>query len=37
MTAIPGSELHVIAGGPRGCNLSDADEFNEALLRFLAQ
>ena len=35
--AIPGSELHVIAGGPHGCNLTHADEFNEALLRFLAQ
>jgi peroxiredoxin len=35
--AIPGSELHVIAGGPHGCNLSHADEFNEVLLKFLSQ
>ncbi len=35
--AIPGSELHVIADGPHGCNLTHADEFNEVLLKFLAQ
>jgi non-heme chloroperoxidase len=35
--AIPGSELHVIAGGPHGCNFTHADEFNEVLLKFLAQ
>ena len=35
--AIPGSELHVIAGAPHGCNVSHADEFNEALLAFLAR
>jgi non-heme chloroperoxidase len=34
--AIPGSELHVIADGPHLCNLGHADEFNGALLRFLA-
>jgi non-heme chloroperoxidase len=35
--AIPGSELRVIADGPHGCNLTHADEFNEVLLKFLAQ
>jgi len=35
--AIPGSELHVIADAPHGCNLTHADEFNEILLTFLAQ
>lgn len=35
--AIPGSELHVIADGPHGCNLTHADEFNDVLLKFLAQ
>jgi non-heme chloroperoxidase len=35
--AIPGSELHVIADGPHGCNITHADEFNAALVRFLAQ
>lgn len=35
--AIPGSELHVIAGGPHGCNVSHADEFNRVLLEFLAR
>jgi non-heme chloroperoxidase len=35
--AIPGSELYVIAGGPHGCNISHPDEFNEALLDFLAR
>jgi pimeloyl-ACP methyl ester carboxylesterase len=34
--ALPGSRLHVIAGGPHGVNVSHADEFNEALLDFLA-
>jgi non-heme chloroperoxidase len=33
--AIPGSALHVIAGGPHGINVSHADEFNAALLEFL--
>lgn len=35
--AIAGSELHVIAGGPHGINVSHASEFNEALLAFLAK
>ena len=35
--AVAGSELHLIAGGPHGCNVSHADEFNEALIAFLAQ
>ena len=30
------SELHVIAGAPHGCNVSHADDFNRALLDFLA-
>ncbi|PRY53422.1 pimeloyl-ACP methyl ester carboxylesterase [Knoellia remsis] len=34
--AIPGSRLVVIADGPHGVNVSHADEFNEALLDFLA-
>jgi pimeloyl-ACP methyl ester carboxylesterase len=34
--ALPGSRLHLIAGGPHGINVSHADEFNEALLKFLA-
>lgn len=33
--AIKGSKLHVIQGGPHGCNLSHAAEFNKALLDFL--
>lgn len=35
--AITGSELHVIAGAPHGCNVSHAQEFNEALLNFSAK
>lgn len=35
--AIAGSELHVVAGGPHGINVSHADEFNAALLAFLAK
>ena len=35
--AIPQSDLHVIAGGPHGCNVSHAQEFNETLLAFLAK
>ena len=34
--AIPGSRLHVIAGGPHGCNVSHAQEWNDVLLKFLA-
>lgn len=33
--AIPGSELHVVAGAPHGVNVSHADEFNRALVDFL--
>ena len=33
--AVPQSELKVIAGGPHGINISHADEFNAAVLRFL--
>jgi pimeloyl-ACP methyl ester carboxylesterase len=35
--AISGSDLHVIAGGPHGCNVSHAEEFNRALIDFLAR
>jgi len=35
--AIPGSELVLIAGAPHGVNVSHADEFNRALLAFLAK
>ena len=34
--AITGSELVLIEGGPHGINVSHADEFNAALLNFLA-
>ena len=34
--AIAGSQLHVIAGGPHGCNVSHADEFNRVLIEFLS-
>ena len=34
---VPGSELHVISGGPHGINVSHAAEFNEALLTFLSR
>lgn len=33
--AIPHSEVHVIAGGPHGINVSHKDEFNEVLITFL--
>ena len=33
--AITQSELHVVAGGPHGINVSHADDFNSTLLRFL--
>lgn len=33
--AIPHSTVHVIAGGPHGINVSHADEFNRALIKFL--
>ena len=35
--AIAGSELHVVAGGPHGFNVSHAEEFNRVLLEFLAR
>jgi non-heme chloroperoxidase len=35
--AIADSEMTVIAGAPHGCNVSHADEFNKALLAFLAK
>jgi pimeloyl-ACP methyl ester carboxylesterase len=35
--AIPGSELVVIEGGPHGINVSHAEQFNQALLTFLAR
>jgi pimeloyl-ACP methyl ester carboxylesterase len=35
--ALEGSELNVIAGAPHGCNVSHPDEFNRALLDFLAK
>ncbi len=34
--ALPTSRLHVVAGGPHGVNVSHADEWNRALLDFLA-
>jgi pimeloyl-ACP methyl ester carboxylesterase len=34
--AIDGSELHVIAGAPHGANVSHAEEWNRALIEFLA-
>jgi pimeloyl-ACP methyl ester carboxylesterase len=34
--AIPGSQLHVIADAPHGCNVSHATEWNDALIHFLA-
>jgi pimeloyl-ACP methyl ester carboxylesterase len=34
--AIPGSEVHRIAGGPHGINASHPEEFNRVLLEFLA-
>ncbi|WP_433064674.1 alpha/beta fold hydrolase [Dactylosporangium sp. CS-033363] len=33
--AIPGSDLAVLPGAPHGCNVSHADAFNAALLKFL--
>jgi pimeloyl-ACP methyl ester carboxylesterase len=34
---IPGARLTVIAGAPHGANLERADEFNEAVLGFIAE
>jgi non-heme chloroperoxidase len=33
--AIPDSQLHVVAGGPHGLNVSHAEEFNQTLIEFL--
>lgn len=35
--AIPHSELHVVAGGPHGVNVSHAEEWNRVLVDFLAR
>jgi non-heme chloroperoxidase len=35
--AVAGSELKVLAGAPHGCNVSHIEEFNAALLAFLAR
>jgi len=35
--ALAGSELHVIAGGPHGCNVSHPEEWNKTLIQFLAK
>lgn len=35
--ALLGSELHVIADAPHGCNVSHSEEWNDTLLRFLAK
>jgi non-heme chloroperoxidase len=35
--AIAGSELVLLHGAPHGCNVSHADEFNRALIDFLAK
>lgn len=35
--ALPDSRLHVIAGGPHGIPATHADEFNDVLLKFLAE
>ncbi len=35
--SIPGAELVLVAGGPHGVNLSHREQFNEALIRFLAR
>ena len=34
---VAGSELHVVKGGPHGINVSHKEEFNSALLAFLAK
>jgi len=36
-TALADSELHVITGGPHGCNVSHTQEWNQALIGFLAK
>lgn len=35
--ALADSDLHVISGGPHGCNVSHPDEWNQALITFLAR
>ena len=35
--AIPQSELHVVAGGPHGINVSHREEFDRVLVDFLAR
>ena len=35
--AVPQSELVVLEGAPHGCNVSHAQEFNQALIGFLSQ
>lgn len=35
--ALPSSDLHVLRDAPHGCNVSHPDEFNQALLTFLAK
>jgi pimeloyl-ACP methyl ester carboxylesterase len=35
--ALANSEVHVIRGGPHGCNVSHADEWNRAVIDFLAK
>ena len=35
--ALPGSEYHVITGGPHGVNVSHAEEWNRVVLDFLAK
>jgi pimeloyl-ACP methyl ester carboxylesterase len=32
-----GSDLHVVAGAPHGCNVSHPEQWNEGLIRFLAK
>jgi len=35
--AIPGSEVHVVVGGPHGVNVSHVEEWNRVVLAFLAK
>jgi pimeloyl-ACP methyl ester carboxylesterase len=35
--AVAGSELHIVAGGPHGINVSHAEEFNSVLVEFLGK
>ncbi|MFI5955022.1 alpha/beta fold hydrolase [Cryptosporangium sp. NPDC051539] len=37
LQAVPQGSVHLIAGGPHGVNVSHADEWNQALVRFLAK